>query len=76
MLKPYGLSTIYLDIMISIPKDFNYIVFVIFSDCPSKRNVQENSKIPFHFEHSWIMLRFHPKWVAHMESVKPKNNHM
>jgi hypothetical protein len=24
----------------------------------------------FHFEHSWLILRFHPKWVAHMDNVK------
>jgi uncharacterized protein Veg len=30
-------------------------------------------KTPFHFEDSWILLRYHPKWWAHMESSKPKN---
>jgi len=27
-------------------------------------------KSPFHFEHSWLILRFHPKWAAHMDNVK------
>jgi hypothetical protein len=30
-------------------------------------------KIQFHFEHSWILLRSHPKWWADMESLKLKN---
>jgi len=29
-------------------------------------------KSPFHFEHSWLVLRFHPKWMAHMDNVKLK----
>lgn len=24
----------------------------------------------FHFEHCWNVLRFHPKWMAHMQSAK------
>jgi len=27
-------------------------------------------KSPFHFEYSWLILRFHPKWAAHMDNVK------
>jgi hypothetical protein len=46
---------------------------LFFSDSPSKSNVPQISKTPFHFEHSWILLRYHPKWWAHMESSKPKN---
>jgi hypothetical protein len=27
----------------------------------------------FHFEHCWLLLRFHPKWLAHKETnTKPK----
>ncbi|KAG2712153.1 hypothetical protein I3760_04G112100 [Carya illinoinensis] len=26
----------------------------------------------FNFDHCWRMLRFHPKWVEHMDIVKPK----
>jgi len=29
-------------------------------------------KSQFHFEHSWLIWRFHPKWVAHMDNVKQK----
>jgi len=29
-------------------------------------------KSPFHFEHAWLILRFHPKWAAHMDNVKLK----
>jgi hypothetical protein len=29
-------------------------------------------KSPFHFEHAWLILRFHPKWVTHMDNVKLK----
>ncbi|GLT53668.1 hypothetical protein SLA2020_269250 [Shorea laevis] len=32
----------------------------------------EVQKSPFHFEHAWLMLRFHPKWVTFMDNVKPK----
>jgi len=28
--------------------------------------------LPFHFEHSWLILRFHPKWMAHMDNVTLK----
>jgi hypothetical protein len=29
-------------------------------------------KSPFHFEHAWLILRFHPKWPAHIDNVKLK----
>ena len=51
-----------MDYVLFIPKDFNYVAFVNFSDWQGKT----------HFEHFWIVLRFHPKWVAHMESAKLK----
>ena len=40
----YGFSLIYLDYVISIPKDFNYVTFIIFSGCPNKSNVPQISK--------------------------------
>jgi hypothetical protein len=53
---------IYLDYVLFFPKDLNYVAFVNFSDWQGKT----------HSEHFWIVLRFHPKWVAHMESAKLK----
>ncbi|KAF5468262.1 hypothetical protein F2P56_012428 [Juglans regia] len=32
----------------------------------------ELEKKTFNFDHCWRVLRFHPKWVEHMEIVKPK----
>ncbi|XP_042968972.1 uncharacterized protein LOC122301640 [Carya illinoinensis] len=32
----------------------------------------ELEKKSFNFDHCWRVLRFHPKWVEHMDMVKPK----
>ncbi|KAG2716383.1 hypothetical protein I3760_03G123600 [Carya illinoinensis] len=32
----------------------------------------ELEKKSFNFDHCWWVLRFHPKWVEHMDMVKPK----
>ncbi|KAG6642299.1 hypothetical protein CIPAW_09G133100 [Carya illinoinensis] len=32
----------------------------------------ELEKKSFNFDHCWQVLRFHPKWVEHMDMVKPK----
>ncbi|XP_062151447.1 glutathione S-transferase T2-like [Alnus glutinosa] len=38
--------------------------------CKAKLMYQELQSTTFHFEHCWNVLRFHPKWVAHMQSAK------
>jgi hypothetical protein len=63
----YGFLSIYLDHVPFILKDSNYVVFA-----NAKLMYLDIQKSPFHFENSWLILRFNPKWVAHMDNVKLK----
>ncbi|KAG6667732.1 hypothetical protein CIPAW_01G121200 [Carya illinoinensis] len=46
---------------------------------PSRFNEQDKTKVmflelekkSFNFDHCWRVLRFHPKWVEHMDMAKP-----
>ncbi|KAG2700821.1 hypothetical protein I3760_06G015400 [Carya illinoinensis] len=43
-------------------------------DMMGKANVMclELENKSFNFDHCWLVLRFHSKWVKHMEIMKPK----
>ena len=41
-----------------------------FQICKAKLMYHEFQSTTFHFEHCWNVLRFHPKWMAHMQSAK------
>jgi hypothetical protein len=46
--------------------------FLIFQIGKAKLLYHELQGTIFHFEHCWLLLRFHPKWVGHMETTNPK----
>ncbi|XP_062157069.1 glutathione S-transferase T3-like [Alnus glutinosa] len=40
--------------------------------CQARQMFVDIQKSPFNFEHSWLILRFHPKWLAHLDNIKLK----
>jgi hypothetical protein len=66
----YGTSFNCLGYVLFILKDFIMFCLLIFQICKAKLMYQELQSTTFHFEHCWNVLRFHPKWVAHMQSAK------
>jgi len=69
----YGFTSIYLVHVPFISKDSSYVVFANeFQIGQAKLMFVDIQKSPFHFEHSWLILRLHPKWLAHLDNVKLK----
>jgi hypothetical protein len=49
------------------------LFFYFFQIGKAKLMYHELQGTTFHFEHCWLLLRFHPKWLAHKETTtKPK----
>jgi hypothetical protein len=69
----YGFTSIYLVHVLFISKDSKYVVYANeFQICQARQMFVDIQKSPFNFEHSWLILRFHPKWLAHLDNIKLK----